>query len=443
VSISEVWNVIRRQWIAVTIVFVIGLLVIVRYEITAKDSYTGTAHVLLVTQPGSHDSTVSISDLPTVATSTIVLERVRHALNLPITLMQLKSHVSAKVVARSSIMEITYRDPSEALAIGIPNAVADNLSQYFSEISADSYTRNVTNLTEALAQQGNKIAELNKRLAHAVRSEPFVITEKSADDVTERLDSLETQRALAEAEATGNAAIADTTAPSAGLSKLARHEILEGDRRYKALSESSARDFAQLSTDRAGYTENFPGLAGEEEKVDREQSALDGESQRALEDPDRFSPSEAATQASHERQLAILTGAQSRVAKLDELIAQEKARLTDLPGTGLMVATLRAQRDDAQLDYNALSSRRAAALANRAEAFTLGSIQVLDRAISAGTTIGSNRPIIAFVMTLLLCAVATGIAYLIDAIDPRIRRAAQVEAMYGRPVIADIGSRVA
>jgi hypothetical protein len=325
----------------------------------------------------------------------------------------------------------------------VPNAVADNLSQYFSEISADSYSHNVENLSTALAVQGRKIVELNKKLAQAVASDPFVISDKSADDVTERLDSLETQRALAEADAETSAAVAGTTAPSERLAKVSRHEILQSDPRYAALSDTSAKDFAQLSTDRAGYTENFPGLAGEEAKVDSEQSQLKSESQRALSDPSGFSPTQSSTEFSHDNQLALLAGARAKVAKLDALVAQEKARLGDLPGLGLQVSTLRAQRDDAQIDYNALSSRRAAALANRAEAFSLGSVQVLDRAISADTTIGSNRKMIGFVLALLLCAFATGIAYLIDVLDPRIRHAGQVEAMYGRPVIADIGSRVA
>ena len=45
---------------------------------------------------------------------------------------------------------------------------------------------------------------------------------------------------------------------------------------------------------------------------------------------------------------------------------------------------------------------------------------------------------VALVLTL---ALALGAAFLVDALDPRIRRAEEIEELYGIPVVGNVGVR--
>jgi capsular polysaccharide biosynthesis protein len=94
-----------------------------------------------------------------------------------------------------------------------------------------------------------------------------------------------------------------------------------------------------------------------------------------------------------------------------------------------------------QSEYNVLATRRATALANRAEASSLGSVVVLDRAIRADTQLAGGRTRAAIVALVLTLALAFGAAFFVDALDPRIRRAEEIEELYGIPVVANVGVR--
>ena len=100
---------------------------------------------------------------------------------------------------------------------------------------------------------------------------------------------------------------------------------------------------------------------------------------------------------------------------------------------------MKLQRDAAQADYLTLSSRRTAALADRAEALSLGSVVVVDRAVKADTAVvGLGRKSLAVVTAALVLAFALGIAFLAEMLDPRLRRADQIESLYGTPLIATL-----
>jgi uncharacterized protein involved in exopolysaccharide biosynthesis len=229
--------------------------------------------------------------------------------------------------------------------------------------------------------------------------------------------------------------------PGTLLSKTARHEILLSDPAYLNVRNIAAKDQAQLASDRAGYTGSFPGLPGAEAKVASETAAADSAAAQALANPNAYSPSAAGTAAQHEHQLALIAGDEARVAQLDAVIAGQQSDLNDVPTTGTTYDQLRAQRDAVQTGYTELATRRATALANRAEASSLGSVVVLDRAIKADTQLASGRTRAASVALILILALAIGAAFLVESLDPRIRRAEEIEELYGIPVVAHFGSK--
>ena len=89
---------------------------------------------------------------------------------------------------------------------------------------------------------------------------------------------------------------------------------------------------------------------------------------------------------------------------------------------GSTYAQLAAQRDALQTEYTALATRRANALANRAEASSLGGVVVLDRAIEADTRLAGGRTRAAVVGLILVLALAFGAAFLVETLDSHVRR---------------------
>jgi uncharacterized protein involved in exopolysaccharide biosynthesis len=296
-------------------------------------------------------------------------------------------------------------------------------------------------LSAALASESEKINVVNVAMSHVVASNPFVVSEKSIDTITTEIASLHQQRALARAQLLGDRALADTLTPNEAVSKAARHEILADDPAFIATRAAAAKDAAQLAGDLATYTHSFPGLPGALAKIKGESAAVDREAARALSDPNAYSPSEAGTSQQRVKQLAVVSGDAARLAELDQLVADQQSHLEDLPTTGAKYAQLNAQLNALQAEYAALATRRANALANRAEASSLGSVVVLDRAIKADTQVAGGRTRAGIVALLLILAAALGAAFLVDRLDPRISRPEDIETLYGIPVVASFGGK--
>lgn len=440
-TVSRVIDVLKRRQLIVWAIIAIGLGFMYSFRNAVPSSFAGVAHVVLVAENGARDPSVGIVDLPAIATSTVVLERVRNALKLPESLISLKSSVSASVLGRSSIMAVGYRDTSAERAIEVSNSVADELSRYYDEISTQRYDVNVNRLSTELSNEASKMRALDVQISKVVASNPYVVSDHSIDNITTNLSTLTQQLGAARAQMTADQAIAGTLAPSALISKVARHEILADDPAYVAARKAAAADSTQLATDMATYTKSFPGLPGAIAKIHGETAAIQAEANRALSDPNAYSASEAGTQQQRIHQLAVVAGDSAHVQQLNDLLATEQQRLNDLPTTGSKFSQLAAQRTAMQTEYAALATRRANALANRAEASSLGSVVVLDRAIKADTQLAGGRSRAAAVGLVLLLALAFGAAFLVDSLDPRISRPEDIEQLYGIPVVATVGGK--
>ena len=94
--VTDVYESVRRNLPLVACVFVVMLLASAAYVRLAPRQYLAGANVLVVNGNTRDDPTLSSPDLPSIATSTVVLERVRQDLHLNTTLQDLKRHVTAK-----------------------------------------------------------------------------------------------------------------------------------------------------------------------------------------------------------------------------------------------------------------------------------------------------------------------------------------------------------
>jgi len=435
-------GVIQRHAIIVWGVVAIGLALMFVFRNAIPNTYVGIAHVVLVADSGTaRDPSVSIVDLPSIATSSVVLERVRNTLKLPVSLLDFKLGVGAAVLGRSSIMAVSYHDLHADRAISVANAVADELSHYYDEISTQRYDVDVDRLSGEMSLESTKIRQLEERLGKLVSQNPYVASDQSINILSTQLAALTSQRVDAYAALQGDRAVDASLAPNPNLSKIAHHEILANNPSYVAVQTVAATDNAQLATDRAGYTKGFPGLPGAIAKVASDKATLDSIAAKALADQNAFSAAETAAIAARQHQDALVAGDAAHVRELDALIASENARLRDLPLSGELYNQLKSQRDALDTEYTALAQRRANALANRAEASSLGSVVVLDRAIKADTQLTGGRTRAAILSLILVLAFAIGSAFVVESLDPRIRRAEEIEQLYGVPVIARFGAK--
>jgi len=133
---------------------------------------------------------------------------------------------------------------------------------------------------------------------------------------------------------------------------------------------------------------------------------------------------------------ALASGDKARVTALDHDISIARSRLSDLPHVGVRADLLRLQRDSASAAYTALDTRYQQTLADRAQAAALGAAFVLDHATMAAPRIPELA--IATVLAALILLLAIGVAYAAEALDPRIRTAADVEDLYGMPRIGSV-----
>jgi capsular polysaccharide biosynthesis protein len=101
---------------------------------------------------------------------------------------------------------------------------------------------------------------------------------------------------------------------------------------------------------------------------------------------------------------------------------------------------VRALRDAEEAQYQALALRLSNAQANSAEANSLGSVAVIDRAeIAEPSLLGPN-----LLLALGLCvalALAIAAAYFAESLDPRFITPTDVESVYGRPVLGSLNSK--
>lgn len=401
-------------------------------------TYNGVAQVLMVNENTARDPSIASVDMPSVATSTAVLDRVWNDIHEAVPLIHLKKTVSAKVAQRSSLMAISYSDPSADLAVDVPNAVADEVARYYREISTRRYVENVRYLKNAMIAQRALLKQLQQEVQQRAAAGAFSGSAQAIDNFSSHLADLNEQRALAYATVQADAALATATASRPlAFQRFVRHELLQSDNKYATLADAAAKDYAALSIHDAEYTGRYPGLPNERLKVAAEEGATASEMRRALGSQNSYSQAQAEQAVDLQKARAALQGDRAKLAQIDGVIAFEKASVANSRASSSNLGIVLSDRDAAAARYQSLSDRLANALANSAEAASLGTVVVVDRALIADTQRAVHWAlwVVAFAAVL---ASALGLVYAVETLDPRLIHARQIEDLYGKPVIATI-----
>lgn len=402
-------------------------------------TYRASANLLIVNGNTRSDPTLQPPDLPAIATSARVLERVRIMLNLKTTVKAMKSRLAAKAPPfKSAIMRLDYTDSSPVRAALVANAVADELARTYDRLSKSRYQEDVGALDAELATQKSRIEHMNATLvAHGESAQGPTTDDKTGDTISHEpadgLPDLELQRAITKATLQGDISRAHAVAvdPKTRLN-LQRRDLLQNDTLYRALLNSANSAQAQLADLRAQYTERYPALRPLKAKIKSLNAAVAREAARAASSPYAYSPTTEEAVSAQRNADALVAADRAKFDALNEQIAL-RTRPTREAAAMILV---RLQRDAALAAYRAIAARRAGSLADRADVLSLGSVVVVDRASAsdAQASISTNRLIATFALLATLLALVA--AFIADQLDPRLTRVAQIEALYGTPVVA-------
>jgi capsular polysaccharide biosynthesis protein len=437
----SVFDVLSRRRVVAIVVLGLGVICSIALALFIKPNYAATAHLLLVNDTQGRDPEEEGADMPRMAASTTVLDPVRSQLHLDEPTDELRKFITIKVAPKSSIMTIATKDHDPARAVTITNAVAESFVSFYSSISGGRYAKVIGQLRADLAGHRERMQILESRLQQAAVQSSYVGSQASLDNTANALNDLVTQRTMAFAQLVSDRAELSASRSQPGkLSKIIRHETLANDQGYRQLEIGVSHDSANLAMNKASYTDKFPGLAGEEAKVNSELIALHGAAVSALNSPSAYSPSLGGQIVAEQRAESAVAGDEARVMALDAQIASTKTDLKTIPSSGVNVGSIRALRDAEEAQYQALALRLSNAEANSAEANSLGSVVIIDHAESAEPTLLTTNALL--ILSLLLSlGLAIAAAYFAESVNPRLINSNDVESIYGRPVVGSINAK--
>lgn len=431
-EIDHFVSLMRRRWLIVLVICVIGIGLIPVFAALIPPAHRATAQLLLVSQ-ALKDTTMSDPDLPSIVTSTEVLDRVIDRLKLGTNPIALAKKVKTKMPVKSSSLELTYRDRDGVKAATITNAIADESASYFHEVATRGYSDAITALNRRIAESKANIAA-DDRLLQSKHA--FATSEKVLDDLTKQIDDLRVQRGQVTSSLAADKATALAFARQLrNINPIVRGEILQKDVIYQQGQGEVARDAADLISERASFHESFPGLSALEKRVDRERVQLKSAEVAAIKNGAGLSASSTQTILDGERAAGEVAADRERLRATDALMVAEQHHLQQVAGAGAAVDTFRAQRDAALQQYLSLTQRLGAAQGDAAMVASLGTLVVISRAVP-----GPSEPgIWPLVISVLILGLAIGAAYVADAIDRRLWGRREIENLYGRPVLIEVG----
>lgn len=433
-------QILRRRLYLILAICACGVIVAPFLPMIVHPTYSATARLLVVNE-ASKTTVDASADVPTIAKSGAVLDRVRSRLKLSSDSEDFRKRVKAKVPAHSSIMEITFSDGDSDRAAVVANAIADETVVYYREIATQRYEDVTRQLGQTIVQLRSKIDGVNERLQRVSVDNPYANSDRASDDLTAQIGTLKMVRNQAYADLLADRATANALAGQGSkITGIVDREALKNDPVYSALEMQIAADEATLAVQSATYTDVNPALVSVREKVARERIQLRDAKAAALRKRADSSPSYASQALAVGSAAGKVAGDEARLRALDTQIADDERHLRDTFGPGASVQVLRAERDAAEQQYLAVTQRLSTAQADQTQAASLGTLVVVDRAVTYTALWKLIFALLPFIYSLFVCAFAVAAAYAVESLDRRFRDSREIEALYGRPVF-EIGKR--
>jgi uncharacterized protein involved in exopolysaccharide biosynthesis len=428
-----VWN---RRWVVLG-VLVLAVCLSPLLKRFVQPTYTATAEITYV--GNGADAVILPADLPELAMSYNVLSRASSTGHLGLEPDKLLTKLTVRETPHSDIIPITYKSKNPSLTLNAANSIADATVAEYKLLATRQYDEVIDQLQSQLTDLRFQIRDFNARYQDSVTNDPMVGVTAGLDSLAARLETADQTRAAARAKLDQDiaaAALLEKSSAAKELGQVVKEETLAHDPAVSALRDAQSKDLADYESMKAGYTDQFPALAGLREKVERETRATERQSQASAVQHRGASPTYAQLLLARQAAASLVAGDRAQVAELDRDYAQTRARLNDLPRLTAPADDLRVQRDGATAAYLQVEQRLRTAMADKAVAGSLNSIVVLDHATSALPNI---PPLVAaIVLVVLFVVLAIGAAYLAEMLDPRVRTRIDVESLYGSPLIGSV-----
>ncbi|HYZ17518.1 MAG TPA: hypothetical protein VE591_14000 [Candidatus Acidoferrum sp.] len=449
-DIDNVFQTLRRQWVVVGAVLMIGL-VVFAFAVTKGRKYNATATVLAVSSQSGDSATldpqkdpthaaVSPADLPALLRSSTLIKRVGTQLHLTADqTSKLGGEIKAKSSLASDVIPITVTDSDPSRAVAEANAVTRALQRYEQEIAMSRYDLLIRDLQAQLASRRAALAQIDGKIDALSSADPYITADAGTSAINSRIVALEQQRQSLRTQIAGDASAAAIAAQRPGVTRdLASREIIQSDPVFQNLRNQLGKDLAQLNLEKAGYTDKFAGLKGLQDQVSRENASVNAAQAQAASDP-RKSPTYVATLLDKNKADAAYASDRAQLASLDREIAAMTAHLASSREEGLSISALRRDREAGNQAYAQLSDRLAVAIADRSQAAAVNSIVLLDDAAGATPSLLSRPPVLAAALGIVFLWLAITLAFVADGSDKRLRTRTTIEELYGSPVLTHVG----
>ena len=449
-NVKPIAEMVRRQYLIILAVLAAGLaLYLVALPVLRK--YQAISTVLSVAGSNADaapldprrdptQSAVTQKDLPTLLTSQAVLDQVSRKLHLTSTESEkLYKQIKAKPVFDSDVLPITFTDRSADRAVAGANAVTQALAEYNKTIATRRYDALIGDLSNQLDVRRAKLQIVDSQIAKLSSEDPYVTPDTGTTALNTQLVALEAQRNTVEATMRGDAAAATLAAARPALSKaLAGREIVQNDPVVDALKTQYGKDLAQYNLQKAGYTEKYPGLPGLADQVGHENASLNATVAQETSNPAKSS-TYVSTLLDANKARGTLAADRAQLGAIQNQITGLLAHLSSSHSAGTAMSELKRDRTVQEASYGELSTRLANAQADRAQAGTIDSLVVIDRATSATPTTLSQPVVLGAAFTIAFLWLAFTLAFLFDGADNRLRSTDSIEDLYGRPVFTPVG----
>jgi uncharacterized protein involved in exopolysaccharide biosynthesis len=427
----------------VAIVVAVGILAAIAVVIFLPPKYQATSAVLIESQQVSgRDPAFAPIDMSTLLESSTVIDRTLKEFNIKQSPDDFENNITAKIGFDSNVMPIQYVDVNARRAVAVANALAENLADYYRDITRSSYNDLTAYLDASMAKRRAQLGNLDRQLETAAAEDPVLAETDALTALTNRLDALTEKHDEDKATLTGSQAQAGVSASQLNqMMPLVHQEIAQSDPLYKSLQDQLAKDGTSLEAQRAQYTSRYPGLSGLTIRVDRESDAVDRRVDQLSTKPPGGSQAYLTALVTKNHDSAVATGDSARVAELEDEIGQVRQQIAAAPTKGVHISELRREHDIALAAYQALAQRREQVLAEQAQSVSLGTIKVVDRAERSYPVVGKHGALLAAGAVLGFIILAITIAFLLESLDTRLRTVDSISELYGKPVITTLRTR--
>jgi uncharacterized protein involved in exopolysaccharide biosynthesis len=449
-DLKQCLDVLWRQRIVVGAVLFIGVLVFT-LAATKSRKYTATASILSVSSSSQNaavldprkdpiESAIALADIPSILGSSTLIKNVGRDLHLSEAATQrLAGSVKAKPSLGSNVLPVTVTDSDPDRAIVEANAVVRQLQKYVQQIAMVRYDQLIRDLTDQLRERGSALGELDRRIDRLTTADPYITYANGTEAISTRLTALKAQHDQLEAAVRGDRSAAELLARRPAIARdLASEQILQNDPVVQNFRDQYGKDLARFETQRAGYTDAFPGMSGLRNQVEREGASVAASSDRAAANPAK-SAAYVSAQLDQNKAMATLAADEAQLASVDRQIAAAQEHLTGSHDENVSLASLHRDRESGNQSYAQLAERLAIARADRAQAASINTIVLLDPATYSSLALLSRPTVIGAALAVIFLWLAITLAFIADRSDVRLRHRTKIEELYGRPVYGSVG----